>query len=156
MRSYAESIVDTYCEITGFDKRRFRSVPTPHIPESSLTEEDLTQSGELDKDASRILMRLLWLSRLTRPDLAFIVTRLAGRVTAWTRFEDRQLHRCVSYLNSSTEVVLTGSVSHKGGVRPRCLHRCRLRRLSPQCQEHIWIMDWDNRRWPFVSIVLAK
>lgn len=117
MRSYAESIVDTYCEITGFDKKQFRNVPTPHIPESSLTEEDLTQSGELDKDASRILMRLLWLSRLTRPDLSFIVTRLAGRVTAWTRFEDRQLHRCVSYLNSSTEVVLTGSVSHKGGVR---------------------------------------
>ena len=62
-------------------------------------------------------MRLLWLSRLTRPDLSFIVTRLASRVTSWTKFEDRQLHRCVSYLNSSTEVVLTGSVSHKGDVR---------------------------------------
>jgi hypothetical protein len=117
MRSYAESIVDTYCEITGFDKKRFRNVPTPHIPESSFTEEDLTQSGELGTGASHILMRLLWLSRLTRPDLPFIVTRLASRVTSWTKFEDRQLHRCVSYLNSSTEVVLTGSVSHKGDVR---------------------------------------
>ena len=45
------------------------------------------------------------------------MTRLASRVTSWTKFEDRQLHRCVSYLNSSTEVVLTGSVSHKGDVR---------------------------------------
>ena len=113
MRSYADSIVETYCELTGFERKRFRSVPTPHIPESSITEEDLSQTGELGKDASRILMRLLWLSRLTRPDLSFIVTRLASRVTAWTKFEDRQLHRCVSYLNTSVEVVLTGSVSHE-------------------------------------------
>lgn len=117
MRPYAESIVDTYCEITGFDKSRFRNVPTPHIPESSITDEDLSQTGELGKDASRILMRLLWLSRLTRPDLSFIVTRLASRVTAWTRFEDRQLHRCIAYLNTSTEVILTGAVAHCGDVR---------------------------------------
>ena len=60
MRSYAESIVDTYCEITGFDKKRFRNVPTPHIPESSITEEDLTQSGELGvshPDASVVVIK---------------------------------------------------------------------------------------------------
>ena len=117
MRPYADSIIDTYCELTGFDKNRFRHVPTPHIPESSVTEEDLSQTGELGKDASRILMRLLWLSRLTRPDLSFIVTRLASRVTSWTKFEDRQLHRCVSYLNASKEFVLKGSVAHHGDIR---------------------------------------
>ena len=60
MRSYAESIVDTYCEITGFDKKRFRNVPIPHIPESSITEEDLTQSGELGvshPDASVVVIK---------------------------------------------------------------------------------------------------
>ena len=117
MRSYADSIVDTYCELTGFDKSRFRSVPTPHIPGASASEEDLSQTGELGKDASRILMRLLWLSRLSRPDLAFIVTRLASRVTTWSKFEDRQLHRCVAYLNTSEDVILKGSVSHQNDIR---------------------------------------
>lgn len=117
MRSYADSIVDTYWELTCFDKSRFRSVPTPHIPEASASEEDLSQTGGLGKDASRILMRLLWLSRLTRPDLAFIVTRLASRVTTWSKFEDRQLHRCVAYLNTSKDVILKGCVSHQNDIR---------------------------------------
>ena len=117
MRSYTDSIVDTYCELTDFDRKRFRHVPSPHLPESSATEEDLTQTGELEKDAARILMRILWLSRLTRPDLSFIVTRLASRVSCWSRFEDRQLHRCVSYLNCSQELILKGSVSHDENFR---------------------------------------
>jgi hypothetical protein len=89
MRLDADSIVEIYCEITGFERKRFRNVPTPHIPESSIIEEDLSQTGELGTDASRILMHLLWLLRLTRPDLSFIVTRLASRVTTWTKFENR-------------------------------------------------------------------
>lgn len=54
----------------------------PHLPESSLTDEDLSSEGVLSANASRTLMRLLlWLSRLSRPDLSFITTRLEGRVS---------------------------------------------------------------------------
>ena len=62
-------------------------------------------------------MRLLWLWRLTRPDLQFIVTRLATRVTQWSKFEDRQIHRCVAYLNSNQDILLKGSVSHYGDMK---------------------------------------
>ena len=61
--------------------------------------------------ASKILMRALWLARLARPDLAFIVTRLASRVTRWSKFEDRQLLRCMSYLCHTTNLTPQGTVS---------------------------------------------
>ena len=35
------------------------------------------------------------------------------RVTRWSRFEDRQLHRCICYLHHSREKVLTGWINHK-------------------------------------------
>ena len=117
MRPYAETVVDTYCELTGYDKKKFRAVATPHIVESGLSDEDLSSEGVLSKNASRILMRLLWLSRLARPDLSFITTRLASRVSAWTKFEDRQLHRCMAYLHHSSDLILTGSVQQ--GCTPR-------------------------------------
>ena len=162
MRSYADSIVETYCELTGFERKRFPQ-PTPHIPERSITEEDLSQTGELGKDASRILMRLLWLSRLTRPDLSFIVTRLASRVTAWTKFEDRQLHRCVSYLNTSVEVVLTGSVSHEGEIKLNvytdadfagCVHSAKSTSglwMEVSTGDHSFPLYWQSKRQSSVA-----
>ena len=112
MRSYADGVVDAYCQITGYDRSRLKKVATPYLPET-YSDEDLSQAGELQKDASRILMRILWLSRLARPDLSFITTRLASRVTAWTRFEDRQLFRCISYINCTKDFILKGEFDPK-------------------------------------------
>lgn len=60
---------------------------------------------------------LLWLSRLSRPDLSFTTTRLEGRVSTWTKFEDRQLHRCIAYSNKTVNLVLAGAAEH--GSIPR-------------------------------------
>ena len=58
-----------------------------------------------------MLRRALWLSRLARPDLSFIVTRLASRISKWTKFEDRQLFRLMSYLRHSAHLTLQETVS---------------------------------------------
>ena len=55
-------------------------------------------------------MRCLWLSRLARPDIAFAVQRLASRATKWTRWEDGQTHRLISYLHVTSEHVMKLSV----------------------------------------------
>ena len=109
MRAYAEGIVDAYCQLTGFESNKLKKVSTPFLP-VVYSDEDLSQAGELRKDASRILMRMLWIARLSRPDLMFITTRLASCVTTWTRFEDRQLLRCISYINCTTDFILKGEV----------------------------------------------
>ena len=62
-------------------------------------------------------MRLLWLSRLSRPDLAFIIGKLASNVTRWSRWDDRHLLRVVSYFNSTIGYVTVGNVKH--GIEPQ-------------------------------------
>ena len=111
MRSYAEQPVEFYCEIAGVSPDKLRRVPSPAIPENQATDSELESEGELHSSASRVLMRALWLSRLARPDLSFIVTHLASWVSKWTKFEDRQLFRLMSYLRHSAHLTLQGTVS---------------------------------------------
>ena len=113
MIAYTEQLVDFYCEVTGVEKSKLRKVASPAFPENQATDEELNNTGELHGTASRILMRALWLSRLARPDISFIITRLASKVSRWDRFDDRQLLRCISYLHHASRVTLKGSVSQK-------------------------------------------
>ena len=92
--------------MAGTVKEKIRGVTTPCLPESNMTDEELARVGELSSISSRILMRCLWLSRLARPDIAFAVQRLASRVTKWTRWEDRQAYRLISYLHTTSEHVM--------------------------------------------------
>jgi hypothetical protein len=106
MRAYANGIVDFFCEMTRTVKEKLHAVTTLCLPESNMTDDELAKVGELSAISSRILMRCLWLSRLARPDIAFAVPRLASRVTKWTRWEDRQTHRLISYLHATSEHVM--------------------------------------------------
>ena len=98
MQGYAKQLVDLYSEVAGVDVSSFRRVGTPHISDNSLPDEMFDQPGTLQPQATRVLMKALWLARLCRPDLAFAVGRLASRVTVWSRAEDVHLHRLVSYV----------------------------------------------------------
>ena len=111
MRSYTRQDVGDYCKLADFGINKLRAVPTPHLPESAMTDDDMSQPGQLHKHASRVLMRALWLSWLCRPDLGFIIARLASRVTTWSRFEDKQLDRCIAYLHGTCDNVLQGEVT---------------------------------------------
>ena len=78
-----------------------------------MTDQEAEEQGVLHGQAAKVLMRLLWLSRLSRPDLSFIVGRLASNTTRWSRWDDRQLLRVVSYLHSTSEFVTVAEVHYK-------------------------------------------
>ena len=110
MRSYSKGIISFYCEITGMRQEKLRKASTPCLLENQTTDEELAHEGEMHAFAARILMKCLWLSRLARPDISFAVQRLASRITRWTKWEDRQMLRLVSYLNSTCEYVMRAAV----------------------------------------------
>ena len=60
-------------------------------------------------------MKLLWLGRLSRPDLIKPIGDLATQIQKWTRNCDKQLYRLVCYLHSSTHLCLQGSVDDPTG-----------------------------------------
>ena len=113
MRLYTQGIIDLYCELTGTSVDKLKQAITPCLPESSMTDTDFETEGILHKHAARILMRCLWLSRLSRPDISFAVGRLTTRVSKWTAWEDRQTLRLISYLNSTKGHMMRAAVEPK-------------------------------------------
>ena len=110
MRSYETGIVEFDCGLRGIEVTSLKRVTSPALPESSVTDQEAEEQGVLHNQASKVLMRLLWLSRLSRPDLSFITGRLASNVSRWSRWDDRQLSRVISYSHYTSEFVTVASV----------------------------------------------
>ena len=116
MESYAKQTVDLYCELTAVDRSQLKRVPTPSLSEASFSDQDFEDQGHLHQHAAKILMRTLWLARLSRPDLSFIIARLATKISRWSRADDKQPFRLMSYLCHTPSLQLVGRVGKQGEV----------------------------------------
>ena len=115
MTSYAQNIVQFYWEFCGISESSLKFVPSPALPESNMSDYEADQQGWLHKDAAKPLMLLFSLSRLSRPDISFNVCRLAAAVSHWSRWDDRQLQRLVSYIHHTHSHRWCGKVSYSHG-----------------------------------------
>ena len=94
----ARQCVDLYEALSGKAVKQFQ---TPHVDPVSLVVSDDVPRGELSASAARMVMKLLWLARLSRPDILVAVTLLAAKVTTWSLNEDRMVARLVGYVSHS-------------------------------------------------------
>ena len=102
-----------YCDLCGISESSLKAVSSPVREQYERSRSrTIRQSGVLQIDAAKALMRLLRLSRLSRPDLSFAVCRLASNVSRWSKWDDRQLHRVVSYFKTTISYLCCGSVSY--------------------------------------------
>ncbi|CAE7497217.1 unnamed protein product [Symbiodinium microadriaticum] len=108
MVDYAQQTVDLYLSLTG--SKKLKNVQTPFCPEGSLPPSDDEVTGELAPAACKLLMKALWLGRLSRPDIIKPIGDLATCVQKWSRNNDRQAHRLICYIDSTKLHRLVGHV----------------------------------------------
>ena len=89
MYDYALQTVDLYKSITGLEK--VKHAATPFVVEGSISSQDEQARGELAPNACGILMKALWLGRLSRPDIVKPINDLATKVQNWSRADDKRL-----------------------------------------------------------------
>ena len=101
MEKYCRSAVDLYLQHVG--AVALKSVSTPYLSDSELNVNDWESQGFLGEKSASILMKILWLARLSRPDLSHGVTKLASGISRWSVNHDKMLHRLVSYMNATAD-----------------------------------------------------
>ena len=105
MSGHAADCVSRYLELAGLPATSLKNVTTPCVDDHALSAEDFEGKGTLHASAARIVLKVLFLARVCRPDLLWSVNTLAREVTRWTPACDKRLHRLISYLNSTQDWV---------------------------------------------------
>lgn len=89
-RDFAKQCIALYQELIGKVPKTARS---PHLEDGSLSIGDDVVKGQLSSVAERLVMKFMWLSRASRPDIAFAVNLLATHVSCWSFNDDRRVAR---------------------------------------------------------------
>lgn len=110
MRAYAKDIVQEYATLTGTTV--FRKSSAPFLAKVAEQLDELEEAeGQLASSASSILMKLMWIARLARPDVLRATTWLATKIHSWGRACDSHLHRVMCYLYHTQNDLLTGWIA---------------------------------------------
>ena len=108
MGEYAKQAINIYTSLPG--SKPLKGTDSPYVAEGSLPLEDWQVKGELSQSSAKILMKLLWYSRLCRPDLAHAISALAAQSTIWSKNADKQVHKLMCYVLQTIDVGLRGVV----------------------------------------------
>ena len=80
-------------------------------------EEELKSVGELFKVCSEIFLKCLYLARIGRPDILWLVNKLARSITKWTKACDKRLSRLISYIHHTCDYKQS---CHVGNTAKQC------------------------------------
>ena len=94
LADFAKSSCEAY---EALSKQKLTKASTPYVPDGSLLDTDWETQGVLAENASRILMKVLWMARL-RPDLMKSIGDLTKRLTPWSVADDKRLYRLMTYI----------------------------------------------------------
>ena len=147
MQAYANSAVELYETQFGTVK----PAETPFVSDSVLTPDLWEARGQLAESSASILMKLLWLARLSRPDINFPVVSLAAQISKWSRADDLRLKRLVGYVKQTAHFGIMGEVA-KTEVPPLIRAFCDsdLAGCVTSCKSHSGIFTVIESGWPVV------
>ncbi len=103
MERFARDCITVFCDLTGYDKGKVGTAPTPFVDESKdplvVTQPageaaaKAAPTGELSHIATKCLMRIMYIARFARQDLLRAVGALTTMITRWGEMCDRKLFR---------------------------------------------------------------
>ena len=73
--------------------------------------------GELSKVCSQIVLKCLYFARIGRPDILWLVNKLARSITKWTKACDKRLNRLISCIRHTCEYK---QYCHVGNTAKQC------------------------------------
>ena len=92
---FARQCVSLYEELSKTTVKHYR---TPHVDEGSLVSTDEADRGQLSNVAAKLVMKFMWLGRISRPDLLVAINACAGHITRWTVNDDKRMTRLAGYV----------------------------------------------------------
>jgi len=150
MRAYAQDIVTDYLRISN--GKKLKVVNTPFFANGDIDSDG--ERGELANCASSILMKMMWLARLARPDLLRVTTWLATKIQKWCSGCDVALYRAICYIDSTKSSLLTGHINDDSDVH-RIFRRCRLVWQRRRLLQHLRSVDPIIREKYFIPSMLG-
>ena len=64
---------------------------------------DQVDRGQLSNVAAKLVMRFMWLGRISRPDLLVAINVCAGHTTKWTANDDKRMTRLAGYVAATLD-----------------------------------------------------
>ena len=86
--------VERYCELANKTTQQLYKVSTPCIDDHHFMGE-MKYVGELSHVCSQIVLKCLYLARIGRPDIPWLLNKLARSIRKWTKACDKRLHRLI-------------------------------------------------------------
>ena len=114
MEGFMKDAVAIYAAEIGATK--LAEARTPYLPENiwDFAPKGGEQAGEQSATCSSHSMKLLFAARLSWPDVAVAITRLASKVSSWNTSHDRALKRLMQYVATKPDLRLHSTLSTEG------------------------------------------
>ena len=98
---FADQCVALYQELR---RKALKAARSPHLEDGSLSAEADAAKGQLSSVAALLVMKFMWLSRTSRPDITFAVKLLAKHIACWSSNDDSLVAGLVGYLSSTVNL----------------------------------------------------
>ena len=95
---HAEQCLQRYLDLAKVERKSLLQVATPGMDDHQINPEDFESKGAPEPVASKIVVKVMHMARVGRPDLLWTVNDLARNVAKWNVACDRMLLRLIPYI----------------------------------------------------------
>ena len=97
---FAKQCVELYEQLSGKKVKHFR---IPHCDGGTLVDTNDQCVGQLSASSAKLVMKLMWLGRISRPDIMVAINTLARNITRWSTNYDKRAARLVGCIAATVD-----------------------------------------------------